>query len=308
MRMTKLIALPALLLSLFLIGCSEDDDVLDPTISSFSISSNTIDAGSNITLTAEFSNGTASIDNNVGAVTSGTGVSIKPVASTTYTLTVTNSENVSVTEIVYIIVTGTSYDVTITNITNHQPLTPIAVVLHQAGYNAWSVGSSATTGLEELAESGSPATFLSEAAASGNVDISTTNGAVTTPSSSVTITLTVDPTSTSSLKLSVASMLANTNDAFSGINGVDVSGLASGESMTVFAKVYDAGTEVNDEANIPGPAAGGEGFNTERDSLVDKVVIHPGVVTTDDGLTTSELNETHRWQTYAAKISITKTN
>lgn len=201
--------------------------------------------------------------------------------------------------------TTSSYDITITNITNNQPLTPVAVVLHQSGYDAWSVGSSATAGLEELAESGSPTAFMTEADANSNVTATATNGEITGPGGSATISITID--NTSNLMLTVASMLANTNDAFSGVAGWDVSDLATGDSMTVLAKVFDAGTEVNDEANIPGPAAGGEGFNAARSTL-DKVVIHPGVVTTDDGLSTSALDESHRWQSYAAKISITKTN
>lgn len=197
-----------------------------------------------------------------------------------------------------------SYDITVTNITNNQPLTPIAVVMHTTGYNAWTLGSSVTTGLEELAESGSPTAFLAEADANGNVLTTKTNGSPTGPSGSVTISVTVD--SSSDLMLSIATMLANTNDAFSGVTNWDVSDLDTGDSMTVLGKVYDAGTEINDESNIPGPAAGGEGFNSARDSLINKVVVHPGIVTTDDGLTTSELDETHRWQNYAAKISITK--
>jgi len=198
-----------------------------------------------------------------------------------------------------------SYDITITNITNNQPLTPFAVVMHQSGYDAWSLGSSVTTGLEELAESGSPDAFLTEADANSNVIATATNGAITIPGSSATISVTVDDNS--NLMLSVAGMLANTNDAFSGVNGWDISELVTGDSMVVLAKVYDAGTETNDEANIPGPAAGGEGFNAARVGL-DQVVIHPGVVTTADGLNTSALDESHRWQNYAAKISITKTN
>jgi Spondin_N len=203
-------------------------------------------------------------------------------------------------------ITTSSYDITVTNITNNQPLTPVAFVMHKSGYNAWSLGFSATVGLEELAESGSPTAFIAEATANADVLAATSLSAPMGPGGNETVSVTVN--SNSSLMLSVATMLANTNDAFSGVTSWDVSGLETGDSMTVLAKVFDAGTEINDEANIPGPAAGGEGFNTARDSLVEKVVIHPGVVTSDDGLATSELNESHRWQTYAAKISITKTN
>jgi len=54
-------------------------------------------AGNSTTLTAIFSGGTGSINNGVGAVTSGTSVTITPATTTTYTLTVTNSAGTSVT-------------------------------------------------------------------------------------------------------------------------------------------------------------------------------------------------------------------
>jgi hypothetical protein len=64
--------------------------VQPPTISSFGPAAATITAGNSTTLTAVFSGGTGTIGG-VGTVTSGTPVSVTPSATTTYTLTVTNS-------------------------------------------------------------------------------------------------------------------------------------------------------------------------------------------------------------------------
>ncbi len=61
-----------------------------PAITSFTAGLSTIVTGSSTTLTAVFSNGTGSVNNGVGAVTSGTPVTISPIATTTYTLTVSN--------------------------------------------------------------------------------------------------------------------------------------------------------------------------------------------------------------------------
>jgi hypothetical protein len=104
-------------------------------------------------------------------------------------------------------------------------------------------------------------------------------------------------------------MLVNTNDAFTGVNGISIGGLFPGESMTVYALVYDAGTELNSEtaASIPGPAGGGEGFNAGRADR-NFVAMHSGVVTVDDGLLTSTLNESHRFLTPVAKITIARVN
>ncbi|HJU82910.1 MAG TPA: kelch repeat-containing protein [Holophagaceae bacterium] len=59
-----------------------------PAISSFTASPITV--GSSGNLVAVFSNGTGSVDQGVGAVTSGTNAPVSPRASTLYTLTVTN--------------------------------------------------------------------------------------------------------------------------------------------------------------------------------------------------------------------------
>jgi hypothetical protein len=55
-------------------------------------------------LTPVFSNGTASIDNGVGAVTTDAAIAVSPTATTTYTLTVTNAAGISVTSTLEVIV------------------------------------------------------------------------------------------------------------------------------------------------------------------------------------------------------------
>jgi hypothetical protein len=63
----------------------------NPIINTFSASSATIVDGSSTTLTPNFDQGSASINNGVGSVSSGQGYSVSPSVTTTYTLTVTNS-------------------------------------------------------------------------------------------------------------------------------------------------------------------------------------------------------------------------
>jgi hypothetical protein len=65
--------------------------VAAPSITSFTAAAPTITAGGSTTLTGIFTGGTGSVNNAVGAVTSGTGASVSPGATTTYTLTVTNA-------------------------------------------------------------------------------------------------------------------------------------------------------------------------------------------------------------------------
>lgn len=79
-----------------------------PAITSFNSSSATIYAGGSVNLTAVFANGTGSIDNGVGNVTSTTPVTVTPASTTTYTLTVTNTAGTSVTSTVTVTVTSFS--------------------------------------------------------------------------------------------------------------------------------------------------------------------------------------------------------
>ncbi len=201
-----------------------------------------------------------------------------------------------------------SYMVTVTNISNGQPLTPLAVVIHESGYDSWQLGASVSQGLEILAESGNPANFLAESMANANVidSIASSNGPFG-PGAQESVSMTV--AHSADLQLSIAAMLANTNDAFTGVKNWKIGDLSVGESATTLARVYDAGTEENTEthATMPGPVAGGEGFNGDRNDI-NVVTIHPGVVTSDDGLTDSALNESHRWLSSVAKIAVQRLN
>ena len=78
--------------------------VAAPAITSFTAAKTTITAGTSTTLTAVFTGGTGSVNSSVGAVTSGTAVTVSPAATTTYTLTVTNTANTSVTSTVTVTV------------------------------------------------------------------------------------------------------------------------------------------------------------------------------------------------------------
>jgi hypothetical protein len=221
--------------------------------------------------------------------------------------------------------TSASYEITVTNLTNGQPLTPVASVLHRPGYQAWNVGKAASEGLEQLAEGGDTTAFLAEADVDLNVITSGSGSTPFGPGASQTVVMTVTThdqqeleNATAQLHLTAATMLANTNDAFAGVIGWDVSGLAAGDSMSRLMVAHDAGTEANTEtiATIPGPASDnngdgngdGEGFNGVRDDLGNFVTVHSGVVTADDGLVTSALNESHRWLGPVAKITIERIN
>jgi hypothetical protein len=102
-------------------------------------------------------------------------------------------------------------------------------------------------------------------------------------------------------------MLGNTNDAFTGLNKVDLSELAINDSVTYKTVAYDSGTEANTETaeTIPGPAGGGEAFNSVRDDI-NMVTMHPGIVSSDDGLSTSTLSYQHKFDNPVMSVTITR--
>lgn len=192
-----------------------------------------------------------------------------------------------------------SYEVTVVNLTNGQPVSPPAIVLHADG-TLWAVGQVPSVELERIAEEGSSESFLTLGLASAGGD-----GPIT-PGDQQTISVTIEDITDA--KLTIAAMLGNTNDAFTGINAWDLSQLAVGDSWTTTRPAYDAGTEKNTEsaATVPGPAASGEGFNPTRDDS-GFISMHPGVVSFDDGLSTSALTVEHKFDNPVIRIQITRT-
>lgn len=205
------------------------------------------------------------------------------------------------------------FEVTITNLTLAQPLSPAAVIMHRRGYNSFVDGETASADIEQLAEGGDNAPLLGSArAANQHVSSGSTAGPVPPQSRSDSVTLDVPTADLADLQLSVVTMLVHTNDAITGANAFDVSGMAVGESRVVVGPSWDSGTEANTETGIsmPGPDFGGEGFNAARDDSIDSVRIHAGVVTgasTAFGLASSDLEDRHRFLNPTSRIAISRT-
>lgn len=203
------------------------------------------------------------------------------------------------------------FTVEVTNLTYAQPLSPPALVIHDSAYELFSEGSAASIGLEELAESGSNTALLGEAETYDSVIQTIAGDSVILPGASQVFTVRIDAELDDELEntqISLITMLVNTNDAFTGEKSIDISQLEVDQSNTYNGVVWDSGTEENTEsaASIPGPAANGEGFNSSRENDLDKVVFHGGVVSADDGLSTSVLTQAHRFDQPASRIRITR--
>ncbi|HHG3599744.1 TPA: spondin domain-containing protein [Vibrio parahaemolyticus] len=199
------------------------------------------------------------------------------------------------------------YTVNVENLTANQPMSPLAVLTHNSNFQLFEIGQSASVELEHLAEGGSNAELIALMNSDDNVYQGVSGNGLLLPGSSDEVTITVNPHRYG--YLSLASMLVNTNDAFVGETGLSLKSLAVGESYEMNMNVWDSGTELNDElaATIPGPAGGGEGFNSTRNDMNDAVAFHAGVIShDDDGLADSTLSANHRFLNPGAKVTITR--
>ncbi|WP_166268757.1 spondin domain-containing protein [Marinobacter caseinilyticus] len=200
------------------------------------------------------------------------------------------------------------YQITITNLTAGQPLSPATVVIHTADWQAFALGDAASVALETLAESGDNSDFLATAGFDSGVLSSDSGSGVIGPGASEQLTVTARASNTTELHLTWISMPVNTNDGLAALQGVPLAELDVGQRQSYLAIGYDAGTEANTEtaATVPGPAASGlaEGFNPNRNDVRNAVYIHAGVVTQADGLASSTLSGTQRWDNPIAVVSV----
>lgn len=194
------------------------------------------------------------------------------------------------------------YQVNLINITSAQPLSPPAALLTDSSYSAWGIGQAASTELEQLAEGGDASALIAVQSAQPNflgTDPIPPGGAQS---------FEISGNDASTLNLTLATMLVNTNDAFTGLSTIDLAAMQVGDKRTYLTRAYDAGTESNLEAagTIPGPADGGEGFNAARDDVTSVVTYHGGVVSNADGYSDSVLSETHRFDNPVMVIEVTR--
>ncbi|TDG12665.1 hypothetical protein E2F43_13865 [Seongchinamella unica] len=149
-----------------------------------------------------------------------------------------------------------SYEVTLTNMTPGQTLTPQLLVTHAADLHLFELGQPASMELEILAEGGDTMP-LADAVVNVASYVDTVPGLLP-PGASVSAMVMAGEGDT----ISMAAMLIPTNDTFAALDSM---ALPAEGSVTYYLKAYDAGTEANDQncRNIPGPTCGGEGYNGE---------------------------------------------
>jgi hypothetical protein len=187
------------------------------------------------------------------------------------------------------------YEVTVTNLTRAQVITPVLVASHKRGVNLFTLGYPASDELVAIAESGNIQPLSDAWLESGKAYATATNGALLQPGESTTISVAAKDHFD---HISVAAMLVPTNDGFIALNGIRAP--KGKRVVNVISPAYDAGSEANDEqcVNIPGPYCGGSGLSPNDDGE-GYVHIHGGIHGVAD-----LMPATFDWRNPVAKISI----
>ncbi len=153
-----------------------------------------------------------------------------------------------------------TFEVTVTNLTDDQPLTPVLAVSHRGAVDLVAAGATATAGQQLLAEQGDPSMWISEVAGSRHVSSAVAGTGLILPGASVTFTVEALPGD----MLSLASMFACTNDTF--VHAGDLV-LHPTMATTAYAGIYDAGTEVNTGTDEDIACTGGVGSPDEGGTI-----------------------------------------
>ncbi len=190
------------------------------------------------------------------------------LAVLTWSIVAAGGDNNSATKAV-------TYEVSVTNLTRGQPLSPIFMATHLKGAGPlYTLGQPASTDLAALAEDADAAGLMGSwnpetNAMVGEVQFVKSDIGPILPGKTVTATFTVQG---KARYLSLAAMMVSTNDGFIGANGVEL----YDRRLTLVG--YDAGSEANSEdcAYIPGPPCGNH-VHDDSAAAEGYVHVHAGI-------------------------------
>jgi hypothetical protein len=189
-----------------------------------------------------------------------------------------------------------SWQVTITNLTRpgSQPFSPPLVVVHSRRADVWSVGQIASHGVAAIAEDANNAVLESALPQVPGVrSVRTVEGGPIMPGTSRTFTI---RSRGNHDRLSLVTMLVNTNDAFTGLDSFHL----RGRGAVVSKRAYDAGSERNNEraTHIPGPCCNNP-FVRDPEGAV--IRMHGGITGVGD-----LAPETYGWSDPVVRIRIVR--
>ncbi len=211
---------------------------------------------------------------------------------------------------------ATDFDVQITNLSNAIYFTPFLVAAHPAGNNLFLSGQPASASLQAMAEGGDISGLEADVTALGATVVANPAGGLLAPATSTTLSMNTDGTSND--RLTIVAMLLPTNDAFAGLNAVEIP--TEPGTYRFDLPAYDAGTEANDELLTGGGAPGAPGMPADPGGLAGtggtgaavgdantNVHIHRGSLGGSDAAGgASDLDSSvHRWLNPVVRVTVT---
>ncbi|MDJ0711276.1 MAG: spondin domain-containing protein [Woeseiaceae bacterium] len=211
---------------------------------------------------------------------------------------------------------ATQFSVEIQNLSNAIYYTPFLVAAHPEGTSLFTVGEAASANLQAMAEGGDIAGLVADVNGLGATVVENPAGGLLGPTASTTFDMDTDGTSND--RLTIVAMLLPTNDAFAGLNAVEIP--SEPGTYTFNVPAYDAGTEANDEILNGGGAPGTPGMPADPGGLAGTggtgaamadanttVHIHRGALgDTDLAGGSSDLDSrVHRWLNPVIRVTIT---
>ena len=211
---------------------------------------------------------------------------------------------------------ATDFNVEIVNLSNAIWYTPFLVAAHPEGTSLFTTGQPASAGIQAMAEGGDISGLVTDLQGLGATIAADPAGGLLPPATSTNVDLNTD--GTTNVRLSVVAMLLPTNDAFAGLNAIEIPTEAGRYVYDVPA--YDAGTEANDEILNGGGMPGVPGMPADPGGLAGSgatgaagpdqnpnVHIHRNALgDTDPNGGTSDLDSRiHRWLNPVVRVVVT---
>jgi len=189
-----------------------------------------------------------------------------------------------------------TYKITVENLTKTQPLSPPVFGVHKGKGKVWQknkVASHAVAGVAEDANGGVLVDALNKLRSVSSAGLGA--DAPIGPGASASFEVT---TKGRYNRLSIVSMLVNTNDAFTGVNSLRLN-RAKNKMRMIQKGAYDAGSEVNTQlkTDIPGPCCNNPSARVPEGDVIRK---HAGIQDGVNQLTVAD----YGWTGPVAKITI----
>ncbi|MGI9658583.1 MAG: spondin domain-containing protein [Gaiellaceae bacterium] len=189
-----------------------------------------------------------------------------------------------------------TYKITVENLTKTQPLSPPVFAVHKGKGKVWQPGKIASHGVAGVAED-----------ANGGVLVDALNKLRSVHTAGLGADAPIGPGASAMFevttkgrynRLSIVSMLVNTNDAFTGLNSKRLN-RAKNKMRMVQKGAYDAGSEANTQfkTDIPGPCCMNPFVRVPEGDVIRK---HDGIKDGVGDLTVAD----YGWTGPVAKITI----